>query len=492
MMARIRRRPAPSWRAVLARLGVVAVVTGGLGVADAVGGAQILTAVMIAAVLAGLHVQLAAGSRSSRTPWVIGALATISALWLIQRSAVLQLRFWTTEIRDAGTWWPWTLILLAAMLFTTYLLLPLWPVSVGEFEQERQWVARNRSSLIWTFACTGVIAWRVLAAIYGSASADLIMAVVLVIVLRLGKRWRYFAPGLVLCVALLAFSAFSRSPAPSGITGRLAPDATTISFNIEPPVGQSLGAAKLLVDLLVDPPPPTLLGCRSAVTMTLLVVVPHAADTDNATDEEIDVLRHSRYDITVRGATRIIDTRQGSEGSSRILRSPYDAADVYTQWQAAGLEAGATRFDAFSFTLPVQHRRTMGSCYLAVPRIDTQTAVGFDARYFASPDTAEITLLPYDGTSIDSGNTHPLGGTDPDDPDAMRWTCFDKSAKVASSTTPLCPALAAITADWSDAYVQVTLLVTGALLAIATEQWLHAGPDDERAAIIHSSGGAAE
>ncbi len=63
----------------------------------------------------------------------------------------------------------------------------------------------------------------------------------------------------------------------------------------------------------------------------------------------------------------------------------------------------------------------------------------------------------------------------------MVWKCFAVPKPATTAARPACPAPAVMTADWSDAYEQILLLVIGALPAIATEKWLH-GEDRDKSA----------
>jgi hypothetical protein len=209
-------------------------------------------------------------------------------------------------------------------------------------------------------------------------------------------------------------------------------------------------------------------------------------------------LKRSPYTLDVSGVTRITDPDPADSvdnGSSRVIYASQsrDGDRAHTEWRATGFNPTPGLSDlvgfshplgSWSFSLPLQSWRSMGTCYVTIPRVNQETSWA-GTNYPTQPASATVSLLP-GTTSVDLTNTSPRPADQPVADGTYNWTCFDHSHPGSRGVAPQCPAIAVMTAGWSASYPQVVLLVAGALIAIVAEHWfrdIHSGkPGGKKAA----------
>ena len=362
-------------------------------------------------------------------------------------------------------WWPYEAGLCLAIFFQASALRPLVPIRVREATKLRSYAA--------LFLVLGsAFAWRSLKHHLGPASACLVIAVVVVIALWSDSR--YLILGILICAGFLAGSALVQNSGPTEILGSLHEGAIHIAFELRPPPQQYADPQGLAAFVNVRPDAPTVFQCPSAVYVSVFVTIPTGVVSSRRYNQLQTYLLHSTFVLGVTGATTITDDRVGARGVSHVARASVARGGVHTEYTGTGLHIGAPDGDDFSFALPLQHPRGMGSCFVEVPDVNSEPLLDAGPTYFQQPESAQVELSPSPGSSIDTAETAPTPIRDPNDPDSVDWTCYDiPKARYASSSGAPCPALAVINANWASAYDQTALIVVGALVAIAAERWFN-------------------
>ena len=426
---------------------------------------------VVLATAIGAHVKNACGRRQS-----VVALAILAYL------AARALTGGLTYPGSLNSWSPYPVehwlrfagFLLPGVFLQEWLLYPLWPVLVHDTAEI------NRKAAVIGCALPFLL-WEPLSRSVGSASAALICALTLVLVMILAGRQRFVLFALVSCAGFLAVSALVQESPPFVIRGLVNPGVPDIDFRITLPQGDALlSAGGLRISADLSPGVPTLFHCPSQVQVNVHVSLPFPASPKGiaAYDKDYATLLKSAYFLDVSGDTRIIHLGPSVAHSSRV--SDFGSR---TFLSGTGLDIGQIPTDtaveggdSFVFELPLQSARGMGTCYVTTPTVNEQV-LGIGIKGLTHLATAAVILHPQFGTSLDVTDTSPQPTAVPDVPGVYDWTCFDYTR---ASTPGQCPAVAVVATGWAGSYGQVAMLVVGSLVSIAAERWFHrVGPDEE-------------
>jgi len=366
-------------------------------------------------------------------------------------------------------WMSSELVPLLIMFAQSLLLRPLWPIWVRDANRFRTYVALFLVAVV-------LISWDILNYIVGPASAALIVTLVVALAMVVATNRRFLMFGIVVCAGFLSVSALAQQDVPADITGFKSPDAVDIVFRIVPPTGDSLDTTDLKMWVLIQPAAATPFLCPSEVSVLIFFEM---LDPLSAQDRKTQaVLLRSSYMLGVTRKTLITDSRGSAVGHSRVIDAP--GGGVRTKWVGKALNVSPTGGDEFNFNAPLQSNRSMGTCYVEIPRLQGDI-IWRSASHFDQPQAATVELFPELGSKLDLAETpsHPVAEADnPSDPRNFEWNCFDNGSR-SGRRTQHCPALAVVVADWSSPYGQIALIVVGALIAIAAERWL-GGRDNKR------------
>jgi hypothetical protein len=430
-------------------------------------GARDVIAVLVAViVLTVVYVQLEASSTSLRAgAWTVGLAYIVARVVAGLDSPVLSLSTWLTNGSTSHLdllFRYTTAALFCVILLGLCLLIPLWPVVL---HLDR----RHRNLLALGFGLLPLAYWVRLDVALGTASAALVCALAVAVALWFATERAYVGAGVLVCAGFVAASVLVLEPAPSGVLGTSHYNAPNIDFRIRPPGRELLDTSFVSMFVRVEPQAATPLGCPSSARVHVFVA---STGTGKAARRTSAMLRRSQYVLEVSGETTITNANEGTDGVSRVLRGSGVGEDSRTYWAATGLDTGVLG-DSFDFDLPLQSTRSMGTCYLVMPSLQDSNdgpLPGFDG-YYQAPWSGEVSLTPALGAEVDRSRTQPLPlGTDID-PQALRWQCYDTDAR-PPGLVAACPALVVTTTSWSDPYAQVSLILVGALVAIAAEQGL--------------------
>jgi hypothetical protein len=395
--------------------------------------------------------------------------------------------------------WLWNAdFLLPGIFVQAWLLRPFCPVFVCDTGK----ICRRAAVILWRAAvilCVlPFLLWDWLSGSVGSASAGLICALALVLVMVVARRQRFVLFALASCVGFLTVSAFAQHGPPPRVLDTFDSSAPDIDFSIAPPARDDTSGLSMTVN--VDPGVPTLFGCPTQVDVLLSLVVERPSKPKDMPqyNKLLADLKRSPYTLDVSGVTRITDpdlADSADNGSSRVIYASQsrDGDSAHTEWRATGFNPTPSLSDlvgsshplgSWSFGLPLQSWRSMGTCYVTIPRVNQETSWA-GTNYPTQPASATVSLRP-GTTSVDLTNTSPRPADQPVAGGTYNWTCFDHSHHGSSGVAPQCPAIAVMTVGWSASYPQVVLLVAGALIAIVAERWfrdIHSGkPEGKKTA----------
>lgn len=380
-------------------------------------------------------------------------------------------------------WLQYADLLLVGAFLQALILRPIWPVLVRDAGEIRRWAAVILCVLPF-------LLWSRLSGIVGSASAALICALALVVAMMLAGRHRFVLLALVFCAGFLAVSALVQHGPPPGVLGTFNFNAPDVDFRIALPAAAD-DTSGLSLTVNVNPPAPTLFQCPARVDVSIFLNVAQSANQKDMpqSNKLIADLARSPYTLDVSGVTRVTDLKRTANGSSRVIYAPASQGGTHTEWHATGFDTTAGLGDILDFSLPLQSWRSMGTCYVTIPQVN-QDILWAGTKYFSQPASAMVSLRPETGTSVDLADTSPQPDNQPLVTGTYDWTCFDYSHPRSEGITRQCPAIAVMAAGWSASYPQVTLLVVGALIAIAAERWFGAilpeEPGKQQKATDHS------
>jgi hypothetical protein len=312
------------------------------------------------------------------------------------------------------------------------------------------------------------LGWDWLDGAVGAASAAFFCALAMVVVMLLVGDRRYALLAAAVCAGFLAVSALVQEAPPSSVLAAAQSTAPGIDFGIDPPAGTEIDTSGLQLHIILDPLPPTLFHCPTQVDVEVFV-----DDTNQKVQEQ---LSHAQYTLTSPGTSVIYWNQENPRDAATVSTVPDALGRYSTQILGSGLKVGDNPADDYSmgdewvFSAPLQSWRSMGTCYVVVPTVNVNGLL-----------SATIQLSPWKGSAVDLTDTTPQPAADQVTPGAFDWTCYDYT-DVEVQGKGQCPAVAVVTASWSNSYTQAALLLIGALLAIIAGGWFDSlKPDKESA-----------
>ena len=299
--------------------------------------------VLIAAI--GAHVEKSRGRRQSDTAMAV--LSYVTARALTGGFTYLgSLKSWSPY--PISHWLPGAGFLLLGVFLQALILRPLCPVLVCDAGEIRRRAAVILCVLPFLF-------WDGLSGSVGSASAALICALALVLVMMLAGRQRFALFALVSCAGFLAVSALVQH-GPPDVLDTLSPSVPDVDFHIALPAADVLDTSGLSMTVNVDPAVPTLFQCPARVDVFMFMDVAQPSDPKDMPqyNKLVADLARSPYTLDVSGVTRITDYKTTADGSSRVIYAPLSRGGTHTEWRATGFETKPGLADILDFSLPLQ------------------------------------------------------------------------------------------------------------------------------------------
>ena len=228
--------------------------------------------------------------------------------------------------------------LLPGVFLQALILRPLWPVFVRDADE-----IRSRAAVI--LCVLPFLLWDWLSGSVGSASAALICALALALVMVVAGRQRFVLFALVSCAGFLAVSALAQQEPPRGVLDPFETSGPDIDFNIALPAAEDTTGLSMTAKVVV-PGMPTLFGCPAQVDVRLSVIV-SAPKSESQENKLVADLARSPYTLDVSGVTRITDSRlvpaaerATFNGRSRVIYASQSRGGTHTEWRATGFDAG--------------------------------------------------------------------------------------------------------------------------------------------------------
>jgi hypothetical protein len=119
------------------------------------------------------------------------------------------------------------------------------------------------------------------------------------------------------------------------------------------------------------------------------------------------------------------------------------------------------------------HPSARGACYLTLPKLADQPQVlnsGFDRGLLPAYADVDTEVRAPAHTDLVAAESVPAPVSEQPDQPPAGWRCGPDHPKTN------CQAVAVVEATWADSYLQVGLLLAGALISIAADAWLRERP----------------